>query len=30
LLEFIVYRLIANNRARISAWLGMEACLLKR
>jgi predicted DCC family thiol-disulfide oxidoreductase YuxK len=30
LLELIVYRLIANNRARISAWLGMEACLLKR
>jgi predicted DCC family thiol-disulfide oxidoreductase YuxK len=30
LLELIVYRLIANNRARISAWFGMKACLLKR
>lgn len=30
LLELIGYRLIANNRQRLSQWLGMKACLLKR
>lgn len=30
LLELIGYRLIANNRHRLSQWLGMKACLLKR
>jgi predicted DCC family thiol-disulfide oxidoreductase YuxK len=29
-LELIGYRLIANNRQRLSQWLGMKACLLKR
>lgn len=30
LLEIIGYRLVANNRGRISQWFGMKACLLKR
>ena len=30
LFELIGYRLIADNRHRISAWLGMRACVLKR
>ena len=30
LFELIGYRLIANNRHRISQWFGMKACLLKR
>lgn len=30
LLELIGYRLIANNRSRISSWFGMNACALKR
>lgn len=29
-LELIGYRLVANNRGRLSQWLGMKACLLKR
>lgn len=29
LLELIGYRLIANNRQRLSQWFGMKACLLK-
>jgi predicted DCC family thiol-disulfide oxidoreductase YuxK len=29
LLELIGYRLVAENRHRISQWLGMNACLLK-
>ena len=28
--ELIGYRLIADNRHRISAWLGMKACMLKQ
>lgn len=30
LFELIAYRLIADNRHRISAWFGMKACALKR
>lgn len=30
LLEVIGYRLVAINRARISQWFGLQACLLKR
>lgn len=30
LFELIGYRLIANNRHRISRWFGLKACLLKR
>lgn len=30
LFEFIGYRLVADNRHRISAWFGMKACALKR
>ncbi len=30
LLEVIGYRLVANNRHRISQWFGMRACLLKQ
>lgn len=30
LLELIGYRLIANHRHRLSQWLGLKACLLKR
>ncbi len=29
LLEVIGYRLVANNRRRISQWLGMNACALR-
>jgi len=29
LLEVIGYRLVANNRHRISQWFGMKSCLLK-
>lgn len=29
LLELIGYRLIANNRQRLSRWFGMQACSLK-
>lgn len=28
--ELIGYRLIADNRHRISAWFGMKACVLRR
>ncbi|MEP7339162.1 MAG: DUF393 domain-containing protein [Acidobacteriota bacterium] len=30
LFELIAYRLVADNRHRISAWFGMRACELKR
>ncbi|MGH9837664.1 MAG: thiol-disulfide oxidoreductase DCC family protein [Blastocatellia bacterium] len=30
LLELIGYRLVADNRHRISQWFGLKACLLKR
>lgn len=30
LLELIGYRIVANNRHRLSQWFGMKACLLKR
>lgn len=30
LLELVGYRLVANNRHRISAWFGMKACALNR
>jgi len=29
LLELIGYRLVADNRGRLSQWFGMKACLLK-
>jgi predicted DCC family thiol-disulfide oxidoreductase YuxK len=29
-LELIGYRLVANNRHRLSQWFGMKACLLKQ
>jgi predicted DCC family thiol-disulfide oxidoreductase YuxK len=29
LFELIGYRIVANNRHRISKWFGMKACLLK-
>ncbi len=30
LIELIAYRLIADNRQRLSAWFGMKTCVLKR
>jgi len=30
LFEIIGYRLVANNRHRLSRWLGMKACSIKR
>jgi len=30
LLELIAYRLVADNRDRISAWFGMKACTLSQ
>ncbi len=30
LLELLAYRLIADNRGRISAWFGMKACTLRQ
>lgn len=30
LLELIVYRMIADNRHRISAWLGLTACAVRK
>ena len=30
LFELVGYRLIAENRHRISAWFGLKACVLKR
>ena len=30
LLELMGYRLVADNRHRISAWFGLKACALKR
>ncbi len=30
LLELIGYRLVADNRGRLSQWFGMKACLIKK
>jgi hypothetical protein len=30
LLELIGYRIVANNRHRLSQWFGMKACLIKQ